>query len=98
MERIGIAASKMAKGNLFKYNLCVIGISLLCSLLLFFVCGIAIVIALFLISLILRFLLPPEFNSAWPSIVRVSLIALGAVVGLVTLFAIVKNLKLKKRS
>ena len=37
MERIGIAASKIAQGNLFLYNICVIVISFLFSLFIFFI-------------------------------------------------------------
>jgi hypothetical protein len=96
MERIGIAASRMAQGNLLIYNLCVIAISCLCSLLLFFVCAFTLLIALLLILFILRFLLPSELNAAWPAIIKNSLIALSAVVGALNIFAIVKNMKLTK--
>jgi hypothetical protein len=94
MERIGIAASKIAKGNLVAYNLSVIGISCLCSVLIFFVCGCTVLIALLLISFIFR---SSEFNSAWPSIMKVVLIALAGVIGVLNIVAIIKNIKITKR-
>ena len=97
MERIGIAASKMAQGDLAKYNVFVILIAFLCSLLLFFICGFSIVAALFLISAAFRHFLPPEFHAAWPAIVRVCLAALGAVIGLLYILAVVKNIKVTKQ-
>lgn len=93
MRRIGIAASKMARGNLPKYNVFVIVIAFLCSLLLFFICGFAILAALFLVSLVCRPFLPPEFNAAAPAIVRVCLVALAVVIGILNVLAVIKNVK-----
>ena len=97
MQRIGIAASKIAQGNLFKYNISVIFIAFLCALLLFFVCGSSIVAALFLVSLIFRHFLPSEFHSAWPAVVRVCLAALGIVIGALYVLAVFKNIKLTRQ-
>ena len=96
MQRIGIAASKIAQGNLFKYNFFVIVIAFLCSLLLFLVCGFTILAVLFLISLIFRPFLPSEFHTAWLAIVRVCLAALGIVIGVLNVLAVVKNVKLTR--
>jgi hypothetical protein len=96
MERIGIAASKMAKGNLWTYNVFVVMISCLCALLVFLICGFSILAALFLISLVFRFFMPSGFNAIWFSIVKLCLLALAVVVGLLNLVAIIKNMKLKK--
>ena len=51
MERIGIAASKIAKGNLHLYNFYVVLLTLLFSFLVYFLTGSAIVFALVLIAL-----------------------------------------------
>ena len=50
MERIGIAASKIAQGNLFLYNFFVVAIASLFSLLVFFVSGCAIVLMLVIVA------------------------------------------------
>ena len=97
MQRIGIAASKIAQGNLLKYNVFVILIAFLCALLLFFVCGLSIVTALFLISLVFRHFLPSEFHTAWLAIVRICLAALGVVIGALYIAAVAKNIKLTKQ-
>ncbi len=97
MQRIGIAASKIAQGDLFKYNFSVIVIAFLCSLLLFLICGFLIMAALFLIAVICRPFLPPEFHSAWISIVRVCLAALGGVIGILNILAVIKNVKITNR-
>ncbi len=97
MERIGLAASKMAQGNLLKYNLFVVGISCLFAIFLFVISGFSVLAALFLISLILRSLLPPEFSSNWVQVVKMSLISLAVVIGILNVLAIIKNIKLGKR-
>ncbi len=96
MRRIGIAASKMAQGSLPKYNVFVIMIAFLCSLLLFFVCGFSILAALFLVSLACRPFLPPGFNAAGPAIIRVCLVTLAVVIGILNILAVVKNVKVNK--
>ena len=97
MERVGIAASKIAQGNLLKYNMFVVLIAFLCSLLLFLVCGFAILAALFLLALVCRPFLPPEFHTAWLAIVRVCLAALGIVIGVLNISAVIKNVKFTKQ-
>ena len=96
MERIGIAASKIARGSLLRYNFFVVLIAFLCSVLLFLVCGFSIMAALFVLSVICRPFLPPEFHTAWFTIVRVCLVALGIVVGVFDILAILKNVKITK--
>ncbi len=96
MRRIGIAASKMAQGSLSKYNVFVIMIAFLCSLLLFFICGFSILAALFLVSLVCRPFLPSGFNTASPAIVRMCLVALAVVIGILNVLAVIKNVKVNK--
>ncbi len=92
MRRIGIAASKIARGNVAVYHVCVVCIALLCALLLLCVCGFAIISVLFVLSLILRPFVP-AFHNAWFDIVKVSVLALSGVVGVLTIIAILKNIK-----
>ena len=96
MERIGIAASKMAKGNLLLYNSWVILISFLFSLFIFFIGGSAIAIALILIAASARGVLPVNFEKEWISIGLICMISLAAVVGVFCLIAISRNIKLHK--
>ena len=97
MLRIGIAASKMSKGRLSNYNLYVILISCLFSLLVFFICGFAILIIVFLTSLILHALKPSDFHSGWVHMYKICLIVLAFVVGIFNIVAIVKNVQLTKK-
>ena len=96
MERIGITASKIAKGNIFLYNFCVIGISFLFSLLVFFIAGSSIMVALIIIGYVIDGVLPTSFAGGWGKIIFVSMISLTVVVSIFTLFAILKNIKIKK--
>ena len=96
MERIGIAASKMAQGCLLKYNIFVVGICCLFSILIFLICGFSILVALFLISIVLRWIMPTAMSSAWLSIVKLSLVGLAFVVGVLNIWSIIKNIKCSK--
>ena len=97
MERIGMAASKMAKGNLFLYNFYVILICILFSLFIFIVAAMTVALALILIAAVVnemngQGLASLDFNFAF----IVCLAALTIVIALFNLFAILKNLKLRK--
>jgi len=96
MQRIGIAASKMAQGNLLKYNLFVVVISCLFSMLIFLVCGFTVLAALFLISLALRVFILSDSSGNWIHVVKMSMAALGAVIGALNILAILKNIKISK--
>ena len=95
MERIGIAASKMAKGNLFVYNFYVILLSFLFSLLLFFIAGTSIVLSLIVIGSIVSGL-STELSGQWTDVIRVCMGVLTGVVSGINLFAIIKNVRFKK--
>ena len=96
MERIGIAASKMAQGNLLLYNACVILISFLFSLLIFFIGGSAVVVALILIAYLTKGMMPSNLGKEWISIGLVCMISLSIFVGLFSLIAILRNIKFHK--
>ncbi|OGX05956.1 MAG: hypothetical protein A2Z88_02675 [Omnitrophica WOR_2 bacterium GWA2_47_8] len=95
MERIGIAASKFAKGNIWLYNLGVIMIAFLSSLFIFFVAGASIILSLLLLGYIIDQVTPVGFEKQWGVILRISMIALSVVIGIFNLMALVKNLKIK---
>ena len=96
MLRIGIAASKISKGSLLSYNLCVILIACLFSLLVFLICGFCVVLIIFLISLILHALKPEDLHGSWVHVYKICLIILASVVGILNLAAILKNIQLTK--
>ena len=96
MDRIGIAASKMAQGNLLAYNLLVIFISCLFSLFIFLVCGFSVLAVLFLVSLVLRVFMPSDFQTMWLYVAKICLIALAAIVGILNTVAIIRNIRLTK--
>lgn len=97
MKRIGIAASKMAKGNFALYNLYVVLISCLFSFFIFIVAGISVVFALVLILYVANELLAIEYQKGL-MIVGICLGVLTAVVALFNLVAISVNLKLQGSS
>ncbi len=96
MERIGIAASKMAQGNFFLYNFYVILISFLFSLFIFFLSGFSVLFALIIMAYIVEGVLPTGLQGAWGDMVRICMITLTTVVMLLNLFAILKNVRFKR--
>ena len=96
MQRIGITASRMSKGSLLSYNLCVILIACLLSLLIFLICGFSILLIVFLISLILHTLKPTDFQGDWVPMFKICLTVLAFVVGIFNIVAILKNIQLVK--
>ncbi len=97
MRRIGIAASKISKGSLLRYNLYVILIACLFSLFLFFICGFSILLFVFLISLIYHALKPADFHEGWVHMFRICLIFLALVVGVLNIIAVLKNIQFTKK-
>ena len=97
MRRIGIAASKIAQGKLWKYNLFVVLISFLCTMFIFFICGFAILAALFLISVVLRPFMPAEFHIIWLTIIKICMVALAVVMGILNILAMIQNVKFTKQ-
>jgi hypothetical protein len=97
MERIGIAASKMAQGNLWLYNLFVVLISFLFSFFIFFIAGSSIVLALIIIGYVVNGILPRDLWDDWHGVIRVCMISLTIIVSIFTLFAILRNMRFKLR-
>lgn len=96
MERIGIASSKIAKGNLFLYNACVFFLAFLTALLLFLLAGSAIFLGLWIIRLVFGPLIPAMGQGEWNLIFCYSLTVLTALVAMVALAAVLKNVRFKK--
>ncbi len=97
MERIGIVASKIAKGNLLLYNFFVIFITLVFSLLVFLVSGSAIVVALIGIAYLTAQGSPPDLQKGWIPIMIVCLKSLAIIIGLVVFCALAINVKFRKK-
>jgi hypothetical protein len=96
MRRIGIAASKMAQGSLFTYNLFVVLLSCLLSLFIFLVCGFSILIIVVLVSWGLHALRPAGFHAGWMHMFKICLIILAVVTGIFNSVAIIKNIQWTK--
>jgi hypothetical protein len=96
MLRIGIAASKMAKGSLWTYNLFVVLLSCIFALFLFLICGFSILVVVFLLSLGLHALRPSGFYTGWEHMFKICLIVLAAVTGILNIAAIIKNIQFTK--
>ncbi len=96
MERIGLAASKIAKGNLFLYNCFVVLLTFLFAFLVYFLAGSAIVVVLVFIAYLTSMEGAPNLESGWIPFMHLPLTSLAVVVGLFSLIAIGKNIKFKK--
>ena len=97
MERIGVAASKMAQGNLWLYNLFVVVISFLFSVFIFFIAGSSIILALLIIGYVVNGILPKDLWDDWHGVIRVCMISLTIIVSVFTLFAVLRNFRFTLR-
>jgi len=97
MKRIGIAASKIAKGNLFLYNCYVVLISFLFSFFIFVIAGATVLFSLIVIAYLGNELMASEFEENWTSILAVCMVSLTVVISIFNLLAISKNIKFFKR-
>ena len=96
MERIGLAASKVAKGNLFLYNLTVILLSFLCCFMMFVIAGTTILLSLIVLGYIMNGLLPQDYSQDWLAVIRLCMLSLTVVMSIVNMFAISRNIKFKR--
>ena len=93
MKRIGIAASKMAKNNLLLYNIFVVVISFLFSLLIFIIAGSSILFALIILGYLINGIMPVQFWQEWHELVLLCMISLSVVMLLFNLYAIGLNIR-----
>lgn len=94
MKRIGIAASKISKGNLALYNFYVVLISALFSLFIFVIAGSTIIFALAIIKYVGNEIMGVEFEKSWQFILAICMASLTVVITLFSLITISMNLKL----
>ncbi len=97
MKRIGIAASKIAKGNSFLYNFFVILLSFLFSLLVLIISGLLIVLGLAIISKITQMPIIMDLQKGHTSPISVCMMFLGAIIGIFNLYAIIVNVRIKRK-
>lgn len=99
MERIGIAASKIAKGNLLLYNVFVLLLIFLLSLIVFLVAGSSIVIVIIVIAYTTSVAASggfPDLQQGWIPLMVVCLKILAALIGLLALCALGINARFRK--
>lgn len=94
MKRIGIAASKISKGNLFLYNFYVVLISFLVSLFMFIVAGATVLFSLIFINYVANEIMAVPFEKSFTSILSVCMISLTVVITVFNLAAIIKNIRI----
>lgn len=95
MDRIGIAASKMAKGSIVLYNVYVALLIFLFALFILVIAGAAVMLALIIVGYIVNGLLPQDLLKDWNQIVSTCMVALTVVVGFFAVLALIRNFKLK---
>lgn len=91
-----MAASQIAQGNSVLYHTFVVLISFLCSLLVFVISGLAIVLGLVLISALLRLPSMVDLELGIASPLSICLIVLVVVTVLFNIYAIGMNIKIKQ--
>lgn len=96
MERIGIAASKMAKDNLVLYNLYVLLLAFLIAFILFLIAGGAIFLAMVAIGVATQGTVPVGFQNERLLLFKLCMMTLTVVVSGIMVAAIVKNVKFRK--
>ncbi|MBU0467879.1 MAG: hypothetical protein KKF78_06900 [Candidatus Omnitrophica bacterium] len=96
MKRVGVAASKIAKGNLFLYNCYVVLISSLFSLFIFIVSGSVVTFALIIIGYFGKEIMLVKFERDWSDVLVVCMISLTIITAIFNLLIISKNIKLNK--
>lgn len=94
MKRIGIAASKISKGNVALYNFYVVLISSLFSFFILVVAGATVLFALTFLGYIFKEVMAIELEKSWSSILVFCMVALSVVMGVFNLVAIVMNIRL----
>lgn len=96
MKRVGVAASKIAKDNLFLYNFYVVLISSLFSLFIFIVSGFVVTFALIIIGYVGKEIMLVKFERDWSDVLVVCMISLTIITAIFNLLIISKNIRLNK--
>jgi len=95
MDRIGIASSKIAKGNLVLYNMSVVLLTFMFSLFVFVIAGAAVLLALILVGYIVNGMAPHNLLEDRQQSVSVCVSVLMAVVAFFAVMALIRNIKFK---
>jgi hypothetical protein len=93
MKRIGIAASHIAKDDLVLYNVFVLLLSFLLSLLIFFISAFSILVGIGLTSYMSRGFMVLDAGAGF---FKFAFFGLVAVVAVINLVAVLVNIKLKR--
>lgn len=96
MQRIGIAASRMAPKSIFLYNFYVILISVLFSLFILVISGSTILFALIIISYIGNEIMAVDISTWWNDVLKICMVSLTVITVLFNIAAIIKNIKIPK--
>ena len=97
MKRIGIAASKISKGNTTLYNLFVVGIACVFSLFLYVVVASTVIFALAIVAYVSSEIMPQSYDRNWDAIRMICISVLTIVMAVFNLLAIFINLKLPSK-
>lgn len=95
MKRIGIAASRIAKGNLWVYHLSVLFLSSLFSFLVFVLSAFSLLVGFGLLSFISKAFVIFEAGRGFSPAFLVAMAALAVVVGIMNLVAIIMNIRIR---
>lgn len=96
MKRVGIVASRIAKDNLLLYNLYVLLISFLLSLLIFLISSFTLIVGLALTSYVTKGFMVIEPGTGFSAFLKVCMVSLAVVVGVTNIIAVLMNIKLRK--
>lgn len=96
MKRIGIAASRISKGSTRLYNLYVVLISFLFSLLLFLIAGLSVFMAIGIVAFFGHETMTEDLRNNWTTIMSICAKALGLAVVVFNIIALAINLKLTR--
>jgi hypothetical protein len=94
VDRIGIAASKIARGNVFLYNVTVILLIFVFAVFIFILAGASVMLALIIVGFLVEGLLPQDFLKDWNYVIAVCMAALTVVVSFLSILAFIRNIKL----
>jgi len=98
MDRIGIAASKIAKGNIVLYHAYVLLLIFLFASFIFIIAGAAVMLALIIVGYMMNDLLPYPFFEQWDRVIVICMSSLTIAVGFFSAAALAKNFKVKLSS
>lgn len=97
MKRIGMAASRISKGDVRLYNIYVVLISVTVSLFLFIIAGMAVMLAIGIIIFFGPETMTQELRDNWQTVTRMCVQALLLAVLVFNLVGMVINMKIVKR-